>query len=386
MRSFYQIKPNILILGASGGVAGATLKILEKYRTKIGNLVLLDKSESVLGSKSFDHYKMDYVFIKKDFSNCFDVLLSKLIKKYGINIVMDISDFETEYLLNISNSFGVSYLNCSMNYEGTSMMSFSEDIKTFSQKYNNCSHVLSLGMNPGIINHLVMMGVIKNGVPNEIVEIEYDSAIPLHDLKYPFITWSKKQFLNEVVRDPSGECIEGGKYVEHDFPAICNLVDTKQYIEPLKKMESYPQGMIVPHDEVISLSRVLEVPGKFVYAIHSNSFSLIKEKYNNKGSVTEEDILFYDNVETHLHGSDLVGVWLFYSDRKVCYYIDLDHESVIGTSATLYLVAVGVVAGLITFMESNLLDKGTMISSDLNNEKFLQIVSEHVVINEYHGK
>jgi len=55
--------PNLLVIGASGGVANALLHHLVSYRNLFGKLVLLDKNKKVLTDPYIDHVALNYSFI-----------------------------------------------------------------------------------------------------------------------------------------------------------------------------------------------------------------------------------------------------------------------------------------------------------------------------------
>ncbi len=383
LKSVNKIKPNLLILGASGGVSRAFLQIFSKYRKDFNNLVFLDKNDDILNFDFIDHKNLDYKFFKKNITNNTVLEILRSIKKeYDIDIVLDLTDYDTFPILQASDYLGVCYLNCSLNSSLGTMSNFVGDIKVFSTSFVKNTHVLSLGMNPGIIHQLIIKGSKEYGLPNSFVEIEYDSASPVGVLEKPYITWSPNQFLNESVWSNTGYCNDKGEYVELESSGIDNLFDTKDFIEPIKKMDNYPLGMLIPHDEVIAMSRMLEIPGKFIYAIPQYSLNKIIEIIKNKKEIKEEDLIYLDNVNHKLTGSDFIGVWLNYDDKDVCYYFDVDHESIVGTNATLYLVAVGVLAGLVDIINNNFLDKGILSASDLNHENFLDVIQKYVQLQK----
>jgi homospermidine synthase len=377
-------KEDILILGASGGVGRAVLRMFADYRSLFSSVVLLDRDSKVLHDSHLNHKAIDYTFLHVEFNktNVSDII-KKIVSEHKISIVLDLTDYDTLPILAAADSLGLKYMNCSLNSEGGSMLNFVDDMKSFSDRFKNNSHVLSLGMNPGIANHLIIKGVLEHGAPLEIVEIEYDSGMPTVDSGKPFITWSKKQFLNEAVWGNAGYCGTNGVYKELDKKAIETLVDTREYLEPIKKLTSYPMGMIVSHDEVIAMSRLLEVPGKFVYAIHPTSLNRLMKLMKMGEEIGEDDLVFEDNTIVALDGSDCVGVWLKYQDKDICYAIDIKHSDIRGTNATLFMVAVGVIAGLVDFIENPLKDHGVYSVLDLNNENFLRVVSKHLKIEKY---
>jgi homospermidine synthase len=381
---FSKKKPFLIILGASGGVARATLQLLPKYRKIFSSLVLLDKSNSVIHDAYINHKELEYKYIQREFTdeNIYTILKG-LVKRDERGIVLDMTDCPTLPIISAVDSLGLDYMNCSLNLpDGRTLFNFVEDMHNFAERFKNGVHVLSLGMNPGIVNHLIMRGVNEHGVPKEVVEIEYESAFPHIDSGKPYITWSKVQFLTEVIRWNSGHCNSQGVYVETEKNALNTQVDTKKYLEPIKKLDQYPIGMTVAHDEIIAMCRILEVPGKFIYAIHPKSFTRLQGLVGTGRQVSEKDVVFEDNTTVPLDGSDCIGVWLIYDEQSVCYHSDVKHSSVKGTNATLFMVAVGVIAGLIDSIENPLEHKGAYSVLDLNNENILRIVSEYMEVKK----
>lgn len=384
MFRLFKKKPSLIILGASGGVARAMLQLLPKYRSRFASLILLDKSNSVIHDAYIDHKALKYEFVQFEFNDStIHGIIEKLSEKIKPAIVLDITDCPTLPIISAADSLGLDYMNCSLNLpEDRTLFNFVEDMHNFAERFHNGVHVLSMGMNPGIVNHLIMKGVVEHGVPKEIIEMEYESAKPRIDSGKPFITWSKVQFLTEAVRWNSGHCDARGVYVETENNALNTLVDTKKYLEPIKKLDQYPMGMTVAHDEIIAMCRILEVPGKFVYAIHPDSFNRLQKLVGPDRVVRERDVVFEDNTTVPLDGSDCIGVWLMYESEDVCYYTDVKHSSAKGTNATLLMVAIGVVASLIDFLETPLKHKGAYSVLDLNNDNLLKIVSNYMEIKK----
>jgi homospermidine synthase len=378
-------RPGLLILGASGGVSGAFLQLIEEYRDQFSKLVLVDRVATFPSSPYHNHQKLDYVFLEKEMTseNC-DVILEDIIQKYGIQYILDNTDADTEPILAVADRLGVHYLNCALNPLPLVEV-FVEEIDKLRTRYTNSKHVLGLGMNPGIINHFVLKLVKEYGTPNEFVEIEYESGKAEVERDKPFITWSRAQFLAESVLINTGLSHKGGVFHELATNALSTTVDTREYLEPIKKLDRYPRGMIVPHDEIIMLSYDLKVPGKFVYALHEDSFNKLIDAAHlaaNQRDMVEHQMILEDNVHTPLMGSDCIGAWLYYDDKKVCYYMDVPHTNHKGTNATLFLVAVGALAGLLDFMSNPSLTNGVHFVSDLNTDNILSIVSKYAEIQK----
>jgi homospermidine synthase len=140
--------------------------------------------------------------------------------------------------------------------------------------------------------------------------------------------------------------------------------------------------MIVPHDEIISLSQYFGIPGQFVYAVHTLSLQRLRTIYADNGTVQESELTLLDNIGTPLLGSDTIGVWLDYTDYRVGCWCQVFHKDVIGTNATLFMVAVGVLASLLEFLQAYPSMPGVSSVEDLNTERLLGTVKRYMQIHE----
>ena len=83
-------KCNLMIIGASGGVANAFLHHLSDYRGLFRKIVLVDKNDRLLKDVYINHKLLDYVFIQKKIE-----LPDKeheylaLLKAHNIDIVLE---------------------------------------------------------------------------------------------------------------------------------------------------------------------------------------------------------------------------------------------------------------------------------------------------------
>ena len=376
-------RPTIVVLGASGGVAHAFLQILPDSRHEMSSLWLIDKSDAVTRSPHLAHSKLAYTFIQADVNDSLPAILLTVRSKDNLVIVLDLTDQPTHPILSVVDFHGGHYINCSLNADVTTMNDYLPTLEQFCRKYRNGSHLVGIGMNPGIVNHMALSAIERYGVPNSYVEIEYDSAFPEVDPGTPFITWSKRQFLVESVIDPSGYCGEGGKYIELDAPAISNPVSTQTHLSPIATLDEYPLGMIVSHDEILSLSQLLGIPGQFVYAIHPLSLKRLRTIHSQYGTVAEAELTMLDNTTIPLDGSDKIGVWLNYTESRVCRWCEVFHKDITGTNATLFMVAVGVLAHLLDFIQTHPRRPGVSNVDGMNTSTLLKMVNKHIRINEF---
>lgn len=85
--------PNLLVLGASGQVAGAFLLRLQAQRERFGRLVLLDPDDRVLNNVHIDQRRLEYRFIRRHLCFPGDIqYYHRLLKLHRIDIVLDLTD------------------------------------------------------------------------------------------------------------------------------------------------------------------------------------------------------------------------------------------------------------------------------------------------------
>jgi saccharopine dehydrogenase-like NADP-dependent oxidoreductase len=373
-------KPNLLILGASGGVGNALLIYLGNHRDFFGRIVLMDRSRKLLSNKFINHKKLDYVFINKKISLPKEILEYKsLLKDNSINIVLDITDDNNLPVFYATNEAGVSYINTSLN-GSKKIQDQVFQIWNERDKLNNATHILCAGMNPGIVNMWARYGIEKFGIPKQITIFEYDTSKTAK--KTPLVTWSIKHFLEEVCEVPS-IIMNGRNNCSELFPnALENSVNMKKILEPVLKLDNYPIGFIVPHEEVVSLAQKYDVPVKFVYSINRKTMQTLIKIYEEKGKVDHSELMLGDNTDIILEGSDKVGIMLDYDDKKVYYLNSLTNFAVKGTNATYTQVVIGIIAAFFTLILDKP-EKGVYFVEDLHNSYYEQYVFDKMQVQEF---
>ena len=105
-------RSNILVIGASGGVAAAFLERLVPERSRIRNLVLVDhrdlpgRTERVLQGLPDHEFVKTFVNLDKDRPQ-----YQELLRAHGVQVVVDLSVNETRAMLQDTDREGVSYVN-----------------------------------------------------------------------------------------------------------------------------------------------------------------------------------------------------------------------------------------------------------------------------------
>lgn len=224
-------------------------------------------------------------------------------------------------------------------------------------------------------------GIEKFGVPKEIILFEYDTARIAEKWK-PMITWSKKQFLEEVVTDPSSIML--GRFKEKELlpNSLKNRVNLKSILEPIMQLKKYPDGFIVCHEETSSLAQKYNIPTRYIYAINIQMMETLIKLYEKQGTVHASDLILGDNTEHALDGSDNIGMLLEYSDKKVYYFNTIPNISVVGTNATYTQVVYGVLAALFTLVFDNL-KPGTYFVEDLYDTHYKNFLFDNMRVKEY---
>ncbi|RMG62166.1 MAG: hypothetical protein D6709_12525 [Chloroflexi bacterium] len=381
-----RLPPGLLILGASGGVAQALLQLLPEYRHEFGELVLMDGRRGVTDSPFLDHRALRYTFIEHHLDiRRADAELAPICTRHAIGIVLDLTDARSLPILKATHRAGASYINTMLNDERFTVPEQHAQILSCRAEFANRPHLLCTGMNPGIVNHWVSQAIVRHGRPHEIAFFEFDSSAPAdmppHECA-PFITWSRKEFLHEIAEEPGGRLSDGGEIEWLRPNALSHPVDMRPHLAPIVARSSYPRGMLLLHEEVVTLGRRFNLPASFTYGIHPASLAALRSSWLSNDRLTVADLLLADNVTVPLAGSDLVGVWLKYDDRDVRIFNVMHNRDLRGTNDTYRQVAVGVLAG-IRAMAHGQIPCGVHFVEDLDSPVFAETVRTHMVVQEH---
>lgn len=380
--------PNLLILGASGQVAQAFLQRLANRREDFGGVVLLDRNDRVLRNPQLDHRLLDYVFVHRSLRFPADTAVyHQLLRKHGINVVLDVTDMDTSPVLTATDAVGVSYVNTALTEAGRGIAEMVSDLHPTRTDQRRAPHILSSGMNPGIVNLWVWHGFQQFGTPREIVHFEYDTSTPVSGWR-PMITWSRKEFLTETVWETTGQVVAGALRLSQGN-ALQNRVDLRPIMQPVIALPEYPRGMLVLHEENIKLGVRLGTSSSYIYAIHPRTMSYLERHWRQRGRVEIGDLQLGDNTSLPLDGSDTIGVCLRYADKRVYYVHSLANREVTGTNATCAQVAIGADAALHALVAERLAPR-VYFASDLYDTAYSDVAFgalrvEHFVFEERDG-
>ncbi|HHY85730.1 MAG TPA: hypothetical protein GYA07_09395 [Verrucomicrobia bacterium] len=373
--------PHLLILGASGHVAQAFLHRLQARRGDFGNLVLLDRDDRVVRDPYLDHSLLDYSFVHRPVQLPDDTAeYHRLLREHEIDVVVDLTDLDTLPVLKATDAAGVSYLNTSMNGSGMGIADLVAQVHPVRNRRRRAAHILSSGMNPGVVNIWVWHGFRQHGRPSRIVHFEYDTSVPVSGWR-PIITWSRKEFLAETVWESTGEVI-GGKVSMRSGNSLQHREDLRPVMEPVIELPAYPWGMLVLHEENVKLGMKLGVSSKYVYAIHPRTMAYMEQLVRRRGGVAVDDLELGDNTSVPLAGSDTIGVCLDYPDKSVYYVHTMANEDVTRTNATCAQVAVGVDAALQALRLERLAPR-IYFASDLYGTVYSDVIFSSLRVDEH---
>jgi homospermidine synthase len=369
-------KKNVLLIGASGGVARAFLYKMLQFRDEIGRLVLVDRRDHLLHDPLIAPHRIKGEFITSfiDVKNRRSDYL-EILRSYDINIVIDLSINETLPILEATDALDISYINTGIvNKKGDSFSAVVLEIIRRKSHQWRSTHILCSGMNPGIVNMWVRRGIEKYGLPIGIVHFEYDTARPRQGW-LPIITWSIDTFIDEIINDPAGY-MEGADKLKLLYPnPLKNRVRMNDILRPIMHLSDYPRGFLLLHEENITLAQVYDRPSRFVFAVDPRTMDYLEDIYDKKGEIPPGTMKLGDNRGVPLRGSVTVGVLLEYPDRRLYFFNETSHGEISASSASCWQVAAGLYAALFSMLRDPL-PNGIYFVEDLSFTSFDHLAEE----------
>lgn len=237
-------------------------------------------------------------------------------------------------------------------------------------------------MNPGAVNIWATVGVKKFGIPKEITEFEYDTSRFIKHHKEKMVTWCVPEFIVELVTDPA-EIILGNHKIKSMYPnGLYHQEDLKHLFEPILKIDHYPKGCIVTHEECVTLGNRWNIPMKFLYTVNQETIHHIKRIYDENGKIEEKDLVLGKNFDDPLIGSDNIAIRLEYEDKAVYYFNSACNENLKECSGTDFQVTIGVFAALFTLLQNDL-QGGIYYPEDLLDTFFSKFLTDNMMIQEF---
>ncbi|MFA6446529.1 MAG: hypothetical protein WCW14_04770 [Candidatus Paceibacterota bacterium] len=355
-------RKNVLLLGASGAMSAAFLHHLRSVRDTFGDLVLLDKR--ILPKDPFiirSHYSD---FIQMNVTRRTIGKFVEVINSKKIDVVIDLSNADTDLVSEaIFGLENVSYIGSSFSNReplGRVMPPWMTKIRKMTHKV---PHILNTGMNSGVVNIWAAYGIRKYGRPKGIVEFEYDSTNFREKIRSDIVTWNIEDFLEGLIADPAALAVGRNIFVEKKHKAMSKTYPLRTYLQHFVKLDRYPRGAMVAHEECITLAGKYDVPVRYLYALHPAVMRYLKGLLK-KRSVCISALELVRNSENNLTGADSIGMQLEYEDKYVYYFNSVKNESMQCCTATAYQVIVGIYAAFFSILDSKI-KAGVYLPEDL---------------------
>jgi len=368
-------RESITILGSSGGVARAVLSLLNHAAGDPQNPVherlhncdihLVDRRRQRRRDmeQRVPHLSPRirlHSFDLRDTSR-----LRRHLRRTKATLVIDVSWADTIEMLACCDELGIPYVNSALentdvdeNEEEYAGFPLIERYRRFEQcksSFRNITAILCSGMNPGVVQWMALE-VLKRA-PEEkplgvyIVEEDTsffaDPSAAKPDTLYT--TWSPECFLDEAVS--SYPMLVQGKTPLVLYHEVYEL----DFVVRLGEKEFC--GRLMPHEEALTLGRLLGVESGFLYKVNDHTTGLIQEHLGRSDDLWEREMAVLDPAAAELDGSDLVGVLVVYPDKERYMYNVIDNKSAYaryGVNATYLQVASGIFGAVASLWNDSL--------------------------------
>lgn len=378
-----------LILGCAGGIGAVLVRLLTSHpagRKLAGGIEGLWLLDEVLTQPP--DVPAAYVLPPRRIDDPGE--LRDVLVRNGIDQVVDLGDLDTLALSRVCASVGADYVSASLqrrdlppdDIEGRIMIASRVLVPGRRPDVGSVSHLIGAGMNPGIVNALVVAGLeeLARRVGAEptvqaldvhaIYVTEQDTTTAVEGVAgdvFP-MSWSPQDALDEFL-EPSAMYVTGGEIAQLPHRSPDRLYRARCGDHEI-------DGMIVPHEEIVTIgARYPTVETAFVYAIPRAAMAALRARPHRKPDDWRRYRLYPPHHATALQGYDRVGV-LIASRRHGELWVGF--ESTVadgarhGTNGTLLQAAAGVLAGWALLGSVS----GFHVVDDLDPHAYLAIAEE----------
>ncbi len=361
----------ITILGSAGGVARAVLALLNRSAQdpndplhsiiKQGQLHLIDRKQ-----KGVRYYRKLLPALKGKFViHQFNLMnlprLREHLRSTKTRLVVDLSWADTVEMLSCCNGLGIAYVNTALEnrmideneprYKGFPLIERVRILEKLRDDFTTTTAVICSGMNPGVVEWMALELMKKhpNETPLGCYVVEDDTSFfadrSLAEENTIYTTWAPACFLDEAI-------LSYPMFANRGVPLFLHEpVYALEFKVRLGEKQFY--GALMPHEEVVSLSRLLSLESGFFYRINEHTTQLIRSNMDHADDLWDHEMRVLDPAQTPLVGEDLVGVLLVFKDHEHYLYNVMSNQRIFtqyGVNATYFQVACGVYAGLSTLL------------------------------------
>ena len=345
-----------LIVGWRGGVGTALLGLLGGH--PVGRKLSEGLDDIVLPGGRIDADDLD-----------------RLIREQGVTQVIEVADVDTLEFSKVCAKHGCDHVTATIQTGEEDTMPAVK--RVFEKvKIENGSQLLGSGMNPGVVNALVLAGMAElekraGGKPDlhAIYITEQDttrrsSGEPPTDEVFES-TWSPIHALGELLEDQASY-FQGGKHQCFEHPPHRALYSVRCGDEEI-------QAMLTPHEEVVTLgTRFAPAECAFLYAIPKQAADALAKHPDRKPEEWKTRKLYHPH-EIELAGHDRVGVLLCsreHGELWIGFHNEQRDGARWGTNATELQAASGILAGWACLGQR----EGLHVVEDLDWRQYLGVV------------
>lgn len=285
---------------------------------------------------------------------------ARLLSQHAIDGVIEVADVDTLSISTACARQDVDYVSASMQQrtgtaaDGLTMIAARRLVPDQRPVVDGASHLIGSGMNPGVVNALVLAGLDelarRAGTAPTVAALEVyaihvteeDTTAPADHVRDDVfaMSWSPQHALDEIL-EPEAMCMARGGLARlghrsHDRTYLARCGDREV------------EAMIVPHEEVVTIgTRFPSVESAFFYAIPQAARAALRRAPDRPPAAWATRKL-YPPHEDRLVGRDRVGVVIAsrrYGELWVGFDTPVTDGLRYGTNATLLQTAAGVLAG-----------------------------------------
>ncbi|SOC06054.1 homospermidine synthase [Ureibacillus xyleni] len=400
---------DITILGSAGGVAKAILSILNKSAvdpTDPIHIVLAQCKLHLIDIKPVDkqqyfqlfpNLKKKFVFHQLDLSQK-DKLIY-LLKITKTSLVIDVSWADTAEMLEACNSLGIGYVNSALEnpyidenedlFAGFGLIERLNWMEGKRHRITNTKAILCSGMNPGVVQWMAIELLNNKPVdayPLACFIVEHDNSFfkdkNVAKKNVVYTTWSPECFLDEAI-------LSYPMFMKHQTPLfLYEKVYDLEFKVKLGDKQFY--GCLMPHEEVYTLGKLLNMESGFIYKVNEHTTKLIRSNIKNVDQIWDFEMKVLNPLESELEGEDLCGVLMVYKDKEQYMYNVLSNKEIFEKyqmNATYFQVACGLFASLAVLLLDDI-PKGAhyvdelLLNNQTNYGKYLKHYMTDFVIGE----
>ncbi|UVI30830.1 S-adenosylmethionine decarboxylase related protein [Paenibacillus spongiae] len=357
-----QQRLTIALLGSGGGVAKAVLALLNRSAgdssSPLHRHLAHCRIHCVdLKQRPKAYYREHCPLLSRDMSlHTLDAndtsLLKKLLKRIGASLVIDLSWADTVSVLSVCDELGIAYANTALENKEVDEMQELEGFTLIERfirfeeargGFTRAKAIISSGMNPGVVQWMALK--LRNAYPDEqpigcyIVESDdtFYADPKLAEERTIYSTWAPECFLDEALLNYPMLASGGVPLFLYN-----HVYDLRFRV---KLGAHLFHGCLMPHEEALTLSRLLGVESGFLYKVSNPVTAILRQHREDSDELWSWKHQLLDPNDAPLDGADLVGVLLVYPDKERYMYNVMRSDEVApvyGTNATYLQVACGV--------------------------------------------